>query len=223
MHELTVLCPRDPINTQVINLDDLREQLLAAFRLVIFSRSMFVRYLEPLPLLALLQHPDLSIRYLAIELLSISLGFGESPKTKWSNHYLGDPANAINAQWEQRTIDYGLLPIFESERIYEANTQIRKRDYFSDHRRVRELSPTDLGPFSVDICGVLVPRFSVPSPHASRIVLTDNTRTNLRNITLAIVDEKPLLLQSIPGAGKSFLIDEIAKLFGRFEGSSCAD
>jgi midasin (ATPase involved in ribosome maturation) len=48
--------------------------------------------------------------------------------------------------------------------------------------------------------------------------MTDNTKVNLRNIARIIVAEKPLLLQSIPGAGKSFLIDEIAKLFGRFDG-----
>ena len=28
---------------------------------------------------------------------------------------------------------------------------------------------------------------------------------------MTIVAEKPLLLQSVPGAGKSFLIDEVAK------------
>jgi len=48
--------------------------------------------------------------------------------------------------------------------------------------------------------------------------MTENTVVNLRNIARVIVAERPLLLQSIPGAGKSFLVDEIAKLFGRFDG-----
>jgi midasin len=49
--------------------------------------------------------------------------------------------------------------------------------------------------------------------------MTENTKINLRNVAKTIVDEKPLLLQSVPGAGKSFLIDEIAKLFGRYDGT----
>lgn len=197
---------------------EVREILLAAYRLVFFSRSIFLRFIKPAPLLALRQHPDLSIRYLAIELLSFSIGMADAAKAKWTEEYLGGPKNAITAPWEHRSIDYGLLPIFESQRIRLAMKKIQARRYFNGGGR--KLLPTDLGRFTGEVCGVLVPRFNHISVVPSKLVMTENTRLNLRAMADVIVAEKPLLLQSVLGAGKSFLIDETAKLFGRYEGTS---
>lgn len=200
---------------QALNVDDVREILLAAYRLVYFSRSIFLRFIKPAPLFAMLQHPDLSIRYLAIELLTVTLGIADSAKAKWTEEYLGGPRNAIKSPWESRIVDYGLLPIFESQRIRHAKKKIQERQYFQGG--VRKLLPEDLGKFTGEICGVLVPRFD-GNAFPSKLVMTNNTRLNLRHVAEIIVAEKPLLLQSVPGAGKSFFIDEIAKLFGRYEG-----
>lgn len=211
---------------KALNVNDLRECLLAAFRLVAFSRSIFLPFLKPLPLLALLQHLDLSIRFLAIELLCISLGIADATRIKWIDQYLGGPTNVFMAPFEQETIDYGLMLIFESDRIYQAKRKIQGREYFRECIG-RKLTPEDLGSFTWEICGVLVPRFNVTTSPASKLVMTENTKTNLKNIATTIVNEKPILLQSSPGAGKSFLTDETAKLFGRFEGMSilypCSD
>jgi midasin (ATPase involved in ribosome maturation) len=201
-----------------LNVHDIRETLLTAYRLIFFSRSIFLRFIKPAPLFALRQHPDLSIRYLAIELLSFSIGMTDAAKAKWTEEYLGGPKNAITAPWEHRRIDYGLLPIFESERIRLAKKKIQERRYF--YGGGRKLLPTDLGRFTGEICGVLIPRFDNLSTVPSKLVMTENTRLNLRAVADVIVAEKPLLLQSVPGAGKSFLIDETAKLFCRYEGTS---
>jgi len=112
-----------------------------------------------------------------------------------------------------------VLLIFESERVYKANKMIREREYFRQSEGGRKFAPEDLGRWTGVVAGVLIPRFNVNIPMSGKLVMTDNTNVNLRNIARIIVAEKPLLLQSIPGAGKSFLIDEIAKLFGRFDGS----
>ena len=186
---------------------------------MIFSRSVFLRFLQPTPLLALLQHSDMSIRYLAIELLCFSLGIADSSKNRWMERYLGGPNTPNIAPWEGTTIDYGVLPVFERERVYDAKQKIKEREYFRKPSD-RKFSSADLGPYTTEICGVLIPRFDTYTTLPSRLVMTENTKINLRNIATAIVAEKPLLLQSVPGAGKSFLIEEIAKLFGRVEGNS---
>jgi midasin (ATPase involved in ribosome maturation) len=164
----------------------------------------------------------MSIRYLAIELLCISLGIADPAKEKWTERYLGGPDTPNIAPWEGTTIDYGVLPVLERERIYDANQKIKNRDYFGKPSE-RKFSSQDLGQYTMDICGVLVPRFGTNASLPSKLVMTENTKTNLRNIAMTIVAEKPLLLQSVLGAGKSFLIDEIGKLFGRFEGISHPD
>jgi len=102
--------------------------------------------------------------------------------------------------------------------VYKANKTIREREYFRESDGGRKFAPEDLGRWTGVFAGVLIPRFNETIPVSGKLVMTDNTKVNLRNIATIIVAEKPLLLQSIPGAGKSFLIDEIAKLFGRFDG-----
>jgi midasin (ATPase involved in ribosome maturation) len=198
--------------------DDLREVLLAAWRLVIFSESIFTPLLPHLPLLSLLHHPDPSIRYLAIELLTFRIGLADAAKAKWTAQYIGPPEYEFIANWENMSVDYGVMPLFESDRIYYALQAIKKREYYSEGNG-RKLMPTDLGKYTGEICGVLIPRFDDKRENVqSGLVKTENTRVNLRGIAKTIVDEKPLLLQSVPGAGKSFLIDEVAKLFGRYDG-----
>ena len=133
--------------------------------------------------------------------------------------YIGGPEFVFNAMWENKFIDYGVMPLFDEDRLYNIQQIIKKRDYFREPR-IRELSTADLGPATGEICGVLIPRFLPLNPGlTSTLVLTENTKVNLREIASGIVAEKPLLLQSVPGAGKGFLIDEMAKLFGRYDGN----
>ena len=198
-------------------MNHLREILLAAFRLLTFSHSLFNHLIPTNPLLALVQHPDLSIRTLAIEVISISLGFGDSARAKWVERHVGGPDDEIIAPWEGKMVDYGVLLLLESRRVRDAKATIRQRQYFRPRAR-RDLSPADLGQHTGEICGVLFPRFSTSNAIPSHLVVTETSRTNLRNIARMIVAEKPILLQAVAGAGKTFLIDEIAKLFGRFEG-----
>ena len=139
-------------------------------------------------------------------------------KKNWTKEYLGGIAIPIPGPWESRTIDYGLLPIFETERNRMVREKVQGREYFRP-RHGRVLLSTDMGRFTTEICGVLVPKFNVSDLIPSKLVMTENTKTNLRHMAKLIVDEKPLLLQSAPGAGKSFLIDETAKLYGRYEGT----
>ena len=122
------------------------------------------------------------------------------------------------APWEGRTVDYGVLTVLECQRIRAGKRKIREREYFRK-RTGRKLLPADLGRCTGEIYGVLIPRFDDFTGPPSNLVMTENTKRNLRNIAMTIVAEKPLLLQSVPGAGKGFLIDEVAKLFGRYDGA----
>lgn len=133
--------------------------------------------------------------------------------------YIGAPEKEFMAPYEGMTIDYGVMPLFESDRIYYALEAIKEREYYSEGHG-RKLMPTNIGRNTGDICGVLIPRFDNSTGiMRSGLVMTENTIVNLPAIARVIVDEKPLLLQSVPGAGKSFLIDEVAKLFGRYDGN----
>ena len=186
---------------------------------MIFSPPLFRPFLLPTPLLALIHHPDLSIRYLALELLTVSIGIADAAKAKWTEDYIGSPETPFPGPWEGRTIDYAVLPLLECERAQLLEKAIRERNYYREPR-LRNLLPSDLGINMSEICGILIPRFNGTRVSSSTIVMTENTKANLKAIAREIVSEKPLLLQSVPGAGKSFLIDQTAKLFGRYDGTS---
>ena len=102
--------------------------------------------------------------------------------------------------------------------MYKAKKTIRERQYFRTTEG-RILGKGDLGRWTDVIGGVLIPRFNMNMTLSGQLVLTENTKLNLRNMATVIIAQKPLLLESIPGAGKTFLIDEISKLFGRFDGT----
>ena len=171
-----------------------------------------------LPLLSLLQHSDLSIRYLTLELITFRIALADAAKAKWTEKYLGGPEAEFPAPWEYTSIDYSVMPLLESDRVYYAQQAIKERNYYGE-RNGRKLTSADLSPFTGEICGVLIPRFDARDNElGSKLIMTENTQVNLRGIAKVVVDEKPLLLQSVPGAGKTFLIDEVAKLFGRYNG-----
>lgn len=138
---------------------------------------------------------------------------------EWTREYLGGPEDEIMGLWENVTIDYGVMPVLESQRLYNAKKIIQERDYFQ-RGHGRKLAVSDLGGWTGEICGVLIPRFDGTVVTSTTLVMTENTKRNLREMATRIVAEEPLLLESVSGAGKSFLIDEIAKLFGRYEGMS---
>ena len=80
-----------------------------------------------------------------------------------------------------------------------------------------------LCPLVVDACGVLLIRHDSGSGsgHGRRtheekpLVLTDTTRANVESVALAISRGKPVLLEGPIGAGKTALVEELARLTGR--------
>src|SRR5688500_7244130 len=87
---------------------------------------------------------------------------------------------------------------------------------FSEYCRFNE---SDLFSLTVNISGVLLPKSFICSERSvsnkQRLVLTDTTRCNLHSICLAISIGSPVLLEGVTGAGKSALVEEIARISGR--------
>lgn len=76
----------------------------------------------------------------------------------------------------------------------------------------------DLSPLIVDACGVLLFRqggTAALDPSDSGLVLTETTRRNVRALALAVSQRKPVLLEGPIGAGKTAVIEELAKMTGR--------
>ena len=84
----------------------------------------------------------------------------------------------------------------------------------------RRLTAEDLSPLTVNLCGVLLPRSTCPQHEQStlpehKLVLTETTKHNLHSIGLALSIGAPVLLEGVTGAGKTALVEEVARVTGR--------
>ncbi|KNC81071.1 hypothetical protein SARC_06594 [Sphaeroforma arctica JP610] len=94
------------------------------------------------------------------------------------------------------------------------------------------LGASDLSGTLVDVCGVLLPRTrevlqpitsgapldgarASENSAATAYVMTDTTSGNLRALALALSQGLPILLEGVAGAGKSSLVNELARCTGK--------
>ena len=84
-----------------------REILLALYRLLMFRKEAFVGLVEPLHLFPLLVHPNRTMRYLVIKIISIYMNAGDFQEQEMVSKYLGE--DAVLGIYEGKTVDYGFL------------------------------------------------------------------------------------------------------------------
>jgi len=110
--------------------------------------------------------------------------------------------------------------LLEQDRISAAQLSLFKNPTMStENEHARHIAEADLSPLTVNLCGVLLPR-SVDSHGESsalkaKLVLTDTTKHNLHSIGLALSIGAPVLLEGVTGAGKTALVEEVARVTGR--------
>lgn len=206
----------------LLQIDDatLRTLLIAVFRLLSFDLETFSKAVSPLQLQSLLRHHDRTVKYLAVRCFALYMHAADAATEKMIETHLGcDP---IEGRWEDITIDYRLLGLWEEQR-WEA---LERR-----HRHTRS-SRSDLDCFlqaeklseyftrrTTEICGVLLPRLkdAGASPISSSIVRTPTSTRNLRRIAQALLGSKPILLIGLSNSGKTSLINDVAATMGQAE------
>jgi len=87
------------------------------------------------------------------------------------------------------------------------------------------LRDSDLSTLTIDLCGVILPKPQGPATEplgeakkVEPLVLTETTAKNLHTIGLALSIGAPVLLEGVTGAGKTALVEEVARKVGRLDG-----
>jgi midasin len=87
------------------------------------------------------------------------------------------------------------------------------------------LNDGDLSTMTIDLCGIILPKPQTPSSEPADqvkkiapLVLTETTAKNLHTIGLALSMGAPVLLEGVTGAGKTALVEEVARKLGRLQG-----
>ncbi|KAG0307077.1 AAA ATPase midasin [Dissophora globulifera] len=192
-----------------------QDTLMTCFRLLSFSPSTFITLWDWTPIYNLLSFNDgfevsnIShsgnkddhnvVKYLAIRCLAIVLDIRDDQIGRALKAHLkdGDVSWINDGAHKYRT---DLLTLMEQDRISAAQLTLFKNPTIStaeDERDCRRITAEDL------------------SPLTHNLVLTETTKHNLHSIGLALSIGAPVMLEGVTGAGKTALVEEVARVTGR--------
>ncbi|KAI8073967.1 hypothetical protein BC940DRAFT_267177 [Gongronella butleri] len=200
----------------------LHSLLYTAYQLVHASPSIFAPLWNWSPLVALLQHTDQVVRYLSATCLSLVYGLNDVQAKQLTHAAVGidldTSSDPLLATIDGKQVDVRMIRLHEEQRVAEQQVAFMQND-FTPCTAGNVLTPADLSPLTIDLCGVLMAQpidhgASVSSKQPS-LVLTDTTSRNLHAIALALSIGAPTLLEGVTGAGKTSLIEDLAVRTGR--------
>lgn len=119
---------------------------------------------------------------------------------------------------------YSINSILEQERLAKAQMSMLENSYTANDNS-SYLHESDLSTLTIDLCGVILPKPQSPvttqlneAKKVDPLVLTGTTAKNLHTIGLALSIGAPVLLEGVTGAGKTALVEEVARKVGRLQG-----
>ncbi|KAF9140977.1 AAA ATPase midasin [Mortierella sp. GBA39] len=197
-----------------------QDTLMTCFRLLNFSQPTFGSLWDWTPLYNLLSFNDEALKYLAIRCLAIVLDIRDDQIGSALKVHL---AEGTDINWIVGSQKYkaDLLTLMEQDRIStEQLALFGNTAVVASEDPYRRLTAEDLSPLTVNLCGVLLPRSTSPQHEQStlpehKLVLTETTKHNLHSIGLALSIGAPVLLEGVTGAGKTALVEEVARVTGR--------
>ncbi|KAF9586477.1 AAA ATPase midasin [Lunasporangiospora selenospora] len=202
-----------------------QDTLMTSFRLLKFSQSTFASLWDWTPVYTLLSYNDDGIKYLAIRCLASVLDIRDDQIQEALRSHLRDGTDITWAtgpsKYRSDLLTYVSGLLLEQDRISVAQLALFKNpDTPSPSENYRKITAQDLSPLTVNLCGVLLPRSTCghheqPTILQHHLVLTETTKQNLHSIGLALSIGAPVLLEGVTGAGKTALVEEVARVTGR--------
>ncbi|KAF9871646.1 denitrification regulatory protein nirq [Colletotrichum karsti] len=194
---------------------DLLSLLLASWRLVCFDQRTYSILVSPTHMQTLFSHESHAVRYMAIRIFTQILRAADSKLEALISEHVGTK-EAILADFDGREVDYGFLSLYEDARIKKtAALRLELGDASSQSNQIQAVPPQNLTPFVACYGNTILPRPSGPVEKSSSLVLTSTTTQNLETLAGLLKNASPILLHGLPGSGKTSLVHEVAKEFGK--------
>lgn len=175
---------------------DTNKRLWACFRLL-SQDSRLAKYVSMSQLYAVLEVGSPQDKSLALRCIAIVLGVSEQRRDEWMKTVMADPMDN--------------LAVDEADRMYNLHQSLRSQSEDEDDN-VNYPSNRYL----VNLQGVLVPRTKwIPDSKTSfdEVILTGPTIKALQEIAMGLREQQAILLSGPGGSGKTFYVEECAKLF----------
>ncbi|EMC99014.1 hypothetical protein BAUCODRAFT_154694 [Baudoinia panamericana UAMH 10762] len=208
--------------------DEILLYLLGLYRLLRFEPRTYKQHVDLVQLQEMLRSPCRAIVYMAIRIFQICLNGADHWFEKTLEECLGEdtPDGAINGQWDDKTIDYRFLTLWEEDR-YEKLTKLIDNGRNGNAEvppSLRSLDPACFHPSTALVGGVLFPRADLSSASTERalasggqLVDTHTVASNLKALGVAFKSPKPVLLAGLAGSGKTLVARHAAQLLGKLD------
>lgn len=203
----------------LIQYKELESILLAFYRLIYWDVGRFKRFITPNVLYSILRidNSDFNVsKYLSIQILSRYLNISEKSLNEMIYTHIGTETQLNGSYESDSNINYKFLHLLEAKRLSSFTELPRQTDPANSDKFI-VVEQKDLNPLVTSICGVLVPNLinrnnwicqNVPE---TNFVPTDNSIQVLRRLAHNIQNNKPIMLYGRSGAGKTFLINQVAQ------------
>ncbi|KAM0394946.1 hypothetical protein ACHAQC_004784 [Fusarium culmorum] len=195
--------------------DVLLQSLLVAWRLISFDSRNFGPLTSAAFMQTLFNHQSTAVRYLATRIFIQLLHGSDWKLESLIQEHIGK-SEAILADFDGRSIDYGFLSLYEQSRVKSFLTL--RQEVQAAHEADDNDSPylQALTPYVVSYGNVILPRPLGPTGEPSNLVLTPTTVSNLEKLATMLREPDPVMLHGAPGVGKTALVHEIAKQLGMY-------
>ncbi|KAI9742560.1 MAG: hypothetical protein M1818_003700 [Claussenomyces sp. TS43310] len=204
------LAPKSNISLADLSDIQLQRLLLAALRLLIYDEQTFSASISAAKIQSLLRHETRPIRYLSVQIICRLLCASDAKVEAMLSEHVGQ-AEMVMGPYDGRTIDYGFLALYEEKNAEDVRKY--RRELLGYPLRSTSISP----PFSASVAcygNTLLPR---PDgiPPKSTLVSTKTTLQNMEILAKAMLSSAPILVHGLSGAGKTALVNDLARELGK--------
>ncbi|KAK4623689.1 Midasin [Fulvia fulva] len=194
--------------------------LLGLWRLLRVNHRVFRKYVTCADLTRALNHVCAPARYLIVRILQIHHEASDHWFETTLKHYLNDNIAELEGTWDERTINYRFLSLWEEDR------HAKTLQLISEARLTRLVATSPgrtiplelLHPSCALIGDILLPRASDKGTETdASFISTPTTSENLRRVARALKSSQPLLLTGLSGSGKTRLVHSAAQRLGKLD------
>lgn len=209
-------------NTSIptVHHEELEHILLAFYRLTYWNIGRFKQYIMPKALYAIMKIEDTQYnvsKYLAVQILCRYLNASEKSQIEMLNSHIGLEDSLKGSYESDPSIDYRFLHLIEAKRLSNF-TKLPKDVDSGKSDKFLAVEPKDLNPLVTSICGILVPNLISKDEKTCQnklkptdLVPTENSIHVLRQLAHNIQNNKSVMLYGRSGAGKTYLINQVAQ------------